>query len=274
MVASYLSWRIGKTRFSFRLEGNALSFPSPKRVPQCGQATGAGEAAPSTRGAWRVSAPGFPCPAWVETTGASFRTEVRCLVAGLLLWALSLDPGASELPPCCRELKPDAVFTDRSLYQLDSEWTSDVGRKVKLGVFAGRPQVVAMFFTHCEYACPIIVNDLKRIEAALPETLRNRVDFLLISFDTARDTPEVLRSYRESRKLPAARWSLLRGEGDDVRELAALLGVNYRQDERGQFAHSNVITLLNARGEVVRQLTGLNQDVAAFVQTIEMRPGD
>ncbi len=127
---------------------------------------------------------------------------------------------------------------------------------------------MALFFTHCEYACPIIVNDLKRIEAALPNKLRDRVDFLLISIDTERDTPEVLHAYRESRQLPTTHWSLLHGSADDVRELAALLGVNYRKDARGQYAHSNVITLLNAEGEIVRQIIGLNQDVAPFVQTI------
>ena len=177
--------------------------------------------------------------------------------------------GASGRPPCCRELKPGAVFTDRSLYQLDSEWTSDVDRKIKLGVLAGRPQVLTLFFTHCEYACPIIVNDLKRIEAALPEKLRGQVDFLLVSLDPERDTPAVLHTYRESRQLSVAHWSLLRGGAEDVRELAALLGVNYRKDMRGQYAHSNVITLLNGKGEIVRQLIGLNQDIVSFVQTIE-----
>jgi cytochrome oxidase Cu insertion factor (SCO1/SenC/PrrC family) len=50
------------------------------------------------------------------------------------------------------------------------------------------------------------------------------------------------------------RWTLLRGGADDVRELAALLGVNYAEDARGQFAHSNLITLLNADGEIAFQL--------------------
>ena len=142
-------------------------------------------------------------------------------------------------------------------------------RKIKLGVLAGRPQVLTLFFTHCEYACPIIVNDLKRIEAALPEKLRGQVDFLLVSLDPERDTPAVLHTYRESRQLSVAHWSLLRGGAEDVRELAALLGVNYRKDTRGQYAHSNVITLLNGKGEIVRQLIGLNQDIVSFVQTIE-----
>ena len=208
------------------------------------------------------------------------RTSVAVLGAAVLCVFASCAVGtnttnkASTKPPCCQEMKPGATFADRSLYQLDSEWTSDVGRKVKLGVFEGRPQVVALFFTHCEYACPIIVNDLRRIEAALPEKIRDRVDFLLVSIDTERDTPEVLHAYRESRKLPVAHWSLLHGGEEDVRELAALLGVNYRKDARGQYAHSNVLTVLNARGEIVRQLTGLNQDVAPIVQTIEKTLND
>jgi protein SCO1/2 len=37
-----------------------------------------------------------------------------------------------------------------------------------------------------------------------------------------------------------------------------LLGVNYRRDARGQFAHSNLITVLNPAGEIVHQQVGLN----------------
>ena len=90
-----------------------------------------------------------------------------------------------------------------------------------------------------------------------------------MSFDTARDTPEALRAYREKEKLATTHWTLLRGGADDVRELAALLGVNFQQDARGQFAHSNLITVLNAEGEIVHQLSGLNQDVGSTVQAIE-----
>ncbi|NJM55756.1 MAG: SCO family protein [Verrucomicrobiae bacterium] len=171
-------------------------------------------------------------------------------------------------PPCCRELKPGAPPSDSSLYQLESEWTSDAGRHVRLDVLRGRPQVVAMFFASCEFACPIIVNDMKRIEAALPEEVRGKTDFLLVSIDPERDTPEALRAFRGRMKLPMERWTLLTGRPDDVRELAALLGVNYRKDARGQFAHSNLITLLNAGGEVVAQQSGLNQSPDELVRKL------
>lgn len=174
----------------------------------------------------------------------------------------------TELPPCCRAALAAGKPTDRSLYQLDSNWTSDVGRKVKLGVLRGRPQILAMFFSNCEYACPILVNDIRKLEAKLPTEVLAKVDFVLVSFDTKRDTPEALAAYRAKEKLATGRWTLLRGESDDVRELAALLGVNYAADSRGQFAHSNIITLLNAEGEIAFQHSGLNQDPASLIAAI------
>ena len=42
-----------------------------------------------------------------------------------------------------------------------------------------------------------------------------------------------------------------------MRELAALLGVKYKQEADGAFSHSNLITILNPQGEIVHQRTGL-----------------
>ena len=170
---------------------------------------------------------------------------------------------------CCTVSVSPAVFTDKSLYQVESKWTNDAGKQIELGKLRGKPQVVAMFFANCQYACPLIVSDMKRIEAALPEQLRTNVRFALVSFDTQRDTAEVLADYRRARDLPVERWTLLRGSADDVQELAALLGVSYKQDATGQFSHSNIITVLNANGEIVHQQIGLNQDIQETVRAIE-----
>ena len=174
---------------------------------------------------------------------------------------------AEVKPPCCREL-PTTRPSEKSLYQLDSEWTSDVDRRVRLGVLQGRVQVLVMFFTHCEYACPLIIRDLKRIQSALPPASRSQVDFLLVSLDPERDTPRVLRAYREKASLDTDHWTLLTGRSDDVRELAVLLGVNYRPDARGQFAHSNLITVLNPAGEIAFQQSGLDRPAGETVAAI------
>jgi protein SCO1/2 len=144
-----------------------------------------------------------------------------------------------------------------------------VGKEIKLGVLRGRPQVVAMFFTRCEYACPIVVGELKAIEQRLPPGALEKMDFLLVSMDSRHDTAAALAKFREQRRLAREHWTLLRGETDDVRELAALLGINYVEDSRGQFAHSNIITVLNAEGEITFQHTGLKQDPSALIASIE-----
>lgn len=194
------------------------------------------------------------------------------LITALLLGIAGCSPdprSTAEVPPCCRPALPAAnPLTDRSIYHLESVWTSDAGKTLPLSHLRGRTQIVALFFTHCEFACPILVNDLQRIEAALPAKAREDVDFLLVSIDPTRDTPERLREFRAEKSLGLAHWTLLTGAEDDVRELAALLGVNYKRDARGQYAHSNLITVLGPGGEVVSQLKGLNQSIDDLVAKI------
>jgi protein SCO1/2 len=163
-----------------------------------------------------------------------------------------------------------APLSDRSIYQLESIWTNDAAKPFRLAELRGRPQVVVMFFTSCAYACPILVHDLKRIEAALPEQVRSsKVGFVLVSFDSQRDSPSALAAYRQREQLSAQRWTLLHGRPDDLLELAALLGVKYKQDTRGQFSHSNIITVLDREGEVVHQQVGLNRGIDETVTIVQ-----
>lgn len=179
---------------------------------------------------------------------------------------------AGENPPCCRETAAAKPLADASLYQLESKWNSDVGREVKLGVLRGRPQVVAMFFASCESTCPVIVENMKEIERKLPEVLRGKVDFLLVSFDVERDTAAALHAYRTKQNLSVTNWTLLRGGEDDVRELSALLGVNYKKDARGQFSHSNIITVLDAGGIIVFQQNGVNKAATEAIAALQKLP--
>jgi protein SCO1/2 len=164
---------------------------------------------------------------------------------------------------------PAPLLPGKSIYQLDSVWTTDAGQPFKLSMLRGRPQILAMFFTSCQNACPITVSDMKRIEAALPESLRSSVGFTLVSFDPERDTTAALRAYRLRRGLDESRWTLLRGEPADVAQLATRVGMNYKYGARGQFSHSNIITVLNRDGEVVRQQTGLNQSIEQTVAIVQ-----
>jgi protein SCO1/2 len=170
---------------------------------------------------------------------------------------------------CSAGMPPAPALTDKSLYQLTDSWTNDAGQTIKLASIAGRPQIVAMFFANCQYACPLLVYQMQQIEAALPETVRTNVGFVLVSFDTERDSVAALHNYRLQRGLDLKRWTLLRGSSDSVLDLAALLGVQFKKDGRGQFLHSNLITLLNSQGEIAYQKTGLTLESQPMVERVE-----
>lgn len=165
------------------------------------------------------------------------------------------DAVAPKKDACC-EVLATAPFSKSSIYQAEAVFTTDTGRAFTLGELRGRSVVIDMFFASCGYACPLLVTDMQTIRAKLPPGVRDRAVFVLVSFDVARDTPAALAQYRAQRGLDD-QWILLHGNDDSVRELAALLGVKYKQDADGSFSHSNLITILNSQGETVHQRVGL-----------------
>ena len=189
------------------------------------------------------------------------------LLASLAAAVCAAEKTAAAKDACCEVIAPGAPLAARSLYQLDATWTDDAGRTVKLASLRGQPVVLAMFFASCEYACPVLVSDLQRLRAALPAAVREKTRFVLVSFDTARDTPAVLAAYREKAALDPG-WTLLRGEPAAVQELAMLLGVKYKQDVRGQFSHSNLFTVLNPAGEIAHQNPGLQGDISEAAKAV------
>jgi protein SCO1/2 len=188
-------------------------------------------------------------------------------IAGRLIAEPPCCPPAPAAPSCCAEQKPAAPLTAKSLFNLDATWTDDNGRPVSLASLRGQPVVLTMFFASCGYACPVLVSDMQRLRATLPAEVRAKTRFVLVSFDTVRDTPPALRAFRERSSLDA-NWTLLRGEIPAVQELAMLLGVKFKADANGQFSHSNVITILNAEGEIAHQRNGLMGDVSEAAKAV------
>jgi len=112
------------------------------------------------------------------------------------------------------------------------------------------------------------VDDLQRIQRALAPEPRDPVDFVLVSFDSERATPEGQRADRQQMHLGTAPWTLPTGRPDDVGELSVLLGTKYQLHARRQFVDSNVITVHNGRGEIIHRQVGLGQEPAEKVAAL------
>jgi protein SCO1/2 len=126
-----------------------------------------------------------------------------------------------------------------------------------------------MFYAGCPAACPLLVSDTQRIESRLSKEARERVRFPLVSFDSQHDSPATLRGYAVAHGLDLRRWTLLTGNADDVRELAAIVGLQYRREKDGSYVHSNVITVLDADGVIRHQQHGLHAEPAPAVEALE-----
>jgi protein SCO1/2 len=169
-----------------------------------------------------------------------FGNLVACVLPALMLLATAALAAPAQAP-----LPRDSV------YQLPATLTDQDGKTWDWRSKRGTPQVVAMFYTSCQYVCPLIVDSGKAVEHALSEGARAKLGILLISMDPARDDPEALLSVARKRKLDGARWSLASPAPDNVRGVAGVLGVRYRQLADGEFNHTSALVLLDRDGRIV-----------------------
>jgi len=203
----------------------------------------------------------------------------RTLLLGLAACSATLGTATSALVVHRRgrELGPGESATrslgERSIYTLDSRWTTDGGRPFRLAELAGPVQLLGMMFTSCPSVCPTFVRELLALDRALPSRLRERTRVVLVSIDPERDTPEALGRYREKMGLDRERFTLLRGEANDVRELAQVIGVAFAKTEGAEIAHTRLITVLDGGGEVVHQQTGVTDDRERLIEGIGRADG-
>jgi protein SCO1/2 len=183
------------------------------------------------------------------------------LVVLVALLALATAGCASQAAPATRAPAQTARVEGEaerfSVYELEGAWRDQTGAVRSLASWRGTPVLLAMIYTHCTATCPLAVSEMKRIAALDPD-----VRFVLVSLDPARDDVERLAGYAAERALDPSRWTLLTGSDADVRDLAATLDVRYRRVTPEDLAHSNLITLLDPEGRVVRQASGRMDDSA------------
>ena len=177
----------------------------------------------------------------------------------------------TETASCCKteagQSEKAAEISDESVFLLDSDWESYHGETIKLSDFKGKVIVAAMFFTNCPSACPRIAADMKNIENGLTAEEREKVQFVMISMDTERDTPKQMQSFAANHQLGSS-WELLRSGKNETMEIANVLGVKIKPLEEGGFDHSNIIHILNQKGEIVYQQMGLNVDPTESLREI------
>ena len=184
------------------------------------------------------------------------RAFARCMLAPVTL--------VLTLPAWSAPVKATPLPAN-SIYQLSVPFTDQLGRTSKLEDWRGKPVMISMFYSSCQFVCPRIVEALKRTE----ESLATKVPILMVSFDPARDDTAALKAMAEERHIDPKLWTLARTDARNVRKLAAILGIQYRELPSGEFNHASVIILLDAEGRIVGKTSMIGEADPAFVKLVK-----
>ena len=196
--------------------------------------------------------------------------RLGALAVGLALAVVAgIATEAAAAPDHAQGASPVAsALPDDSLFRLDVRLAPSGGGSLRLDSFVGRPTLVAMFYSSCTSVCPMLTLEMQRIEAALGPDERERVRFLLISMDPERDTPAALAAFAAEHHFDPSRWLVAHASANDVRTLAAALGVRYRQLPDRSFSHSSIITLLDSQGVPRARISAPSNELDDFLSHV------
>jgi len=197
------------------------------------------------------------------------RTRRSLATALLALAACTSAPALPAMPaatPTTERVAPPLAAD--SVYQLPVPLVDQSGRAFRLDERLGRPMLVSMFYTSCQFVCPMLIDALKDTEKQLAPGERERLGVLVVSFDPAHDSVDVLKHTADERGLDPTRWALARTDATTVRKLAAVLGIQYRALGNGDFNHTTVLVLLDAQGRIVAKTSRLGTADPAFVKRV------
>ena len=194
-------------------------------------------------------------------------TALACLAA--CTFAGSVRAGPAAPPTMTDATRVPPAFVVGSIYPIAVPFTDQAGRTFSLADMRGRTMVVSMFYTSCQFVCPMLVDAIRATERKLSDAERRRLGVLLVSFDPARDSVDVLRKTARDRDLDAERWTLARTDSKNVRKFAAALDIKYRALDDGDFNHSTVLILVDANGRIVGRTTELAGADPSFVKLVK-----
>ena len=143
------------------------------------------------------------------------------------------------------------------------------GEMVSLAGLAPKTLLVDFIFTRCPGPCPALTSTKVTVQRGLSPAARERIHFVSISIDPARDTPDDLRAYGEARGADLSDWSFLTGDEARVREVVAAYGVGTTSGADGELEHVLATFLIGPAGHIVKRYIGLDHEPKAIIADLE-----
>lgn len=134
----------------------------------------------------------------------------------------------------------------------DFSYTDTEGKTVTLKNTNGDVRLLYYFFSYCPDVCPPTTFLLSQVQEELKKEglFGDKVKFLSVTIDPTRDTPERLKEFGDKFDADYSGWSFLRGEEKETWETAKKYDILAAKDANGEFAHSNLVVLIDKKGRI------------------------
>jgi protein SCO1/2 len=136
------------------------------------------------------------------------------------------------------------------------------GRAISLADLRGKVVVLHFIYTSCPDVCPLHAERIAEIQKMVNQTpMRELVQFVTITTDPERDTPEVMRQYGSVHGLDPVNWVFLTTTPDQpedaTRKLAERFGHGFTKTTDGTQIHGVVTHIIDRDGRWQANFHGL-----------------
>jgi protein SCO1 len=152
------------------------------------------------------------------------------------------------------------------------------GRAVKLDDLRGKVVVLNFIYTSCPDLCPLHSERIAELQKIVDQAqMSDRVEFVSITTDPERDTPDVMRGYGAAHGLAPGNWVFLTSgpeRPDATRELAARYGQKFTKGADGIEGHGVVTHVIDREGLWRAKFFGLKFDPVSALTYINALAND
>ncbi len=156
------------------------------------------------------------------------------------------DPQSSAVKPLAvGQAIPNFTFTDQA------------NKRVSLSQFRGKVIAINFIYTSCALPnfCYRNANTFAVVQKRFKEQLGRDLVLLTLTFDPARDRPEVLARYARTWKADPNTWHFLTGPVPEVQRVNHLFGMDFFPDE-GLMNHSLHTAIIDRHGKLFTNIEG------------------
>ncbi|MCF8713219.1 SCO family protein [Joostella atrarenae] len=131
------------------------------------------------------------------------------------------------------------------------EFVDQNGATITNKDYEGKVYVVEFFFTTCPSICPVMTENMVKLQ----NRFKRNDDFAIASFtiNPDHDTPEVLKEYADKYEITNPNWHLMTGDLDQVYKLSNTgfnLYAGKNANVNGGFEHSGLFALIDRDGYI------------------------